>query len=182
MIFNMKFKLLVKPYFWQDLKWKVLDFFNPRQKWLFKKIGNSWKDKGEIIRETLFECVVHFVDEEGGLEGLKFNAEHISNQQEKREEYQKVLNILNWCYDYITRERPRYEKLLDESYPKRLLKFEDEFNKAEDGHSYWKSCEQRYGMPFEEAYRDVFYWEKEIKRNDDRVLRYVVEYRDWMWT
>lgn len=99
------------------LYWKIHDFFFPKQKWLTKAIGKSWKDKDAIIQDTLFACVVHFVEEEDGLEAIwndelgpdeLFSEEYINNLRRVRGE-------LNYCYNYIKLGRPALDKIIQES-------------------------------------------------------------------
>ena len=60
--------LLLHKYFWMDLKYQIKSWFNPSQKWLTKDIPNTWCDKVTLIPHLLFSCLVHFVEEEKGLQ------------------------------------------------------------------------------------------------------------------
>lgn len=177
----MNFKKLKYKMFWWELWWSIRDYFNPRQKWLFKKIGNSWKDKDQIIRETLFECLIHFVEEEKGLNGIwceEYYGE--ANLSEKYiEERKKVRDVLEYCYNYVKNERSIMEKGLDGSYPESDV---DMVEMMENGMYRMKSCEERYGCSYEEAYENVHYWENRIKNEDTFVMEEIIKYREYLWT
>lgn len=156
---------------------------SPRQKWLFKKIGNSWKDKDYIIRETVFECLVHFVESEKGLELLEYNAQHPKNPVENRDRYQEVVNDLSECYAYITKDRPDLENQLDNAYPINLSSDPRGcLKKTEDGFYIMKSCEERSGMSYQEAYAEVHRLENLIEQKDSEVMNLIIKHRSYMWT
>ena len=61
------FKKITNIYFWFNLVTTIKVFFKPKQKWLTETIPNSWKDKPELIRDILFECIIHFIEEENKI-------------------------------------------------------------------------------------------------------------------
>ena len=58
--------------YWDELRW----WWNPRQKWLIKKIPNHWVDKDYLWEICILEGIKHYVEQDGGLD---FN-NYVSNQ------------------------------------------------------------------------------------------------------
>jgi hypothetical protein len=103
----------------QDLKQYICDLFNPKQKWLTKQIPRAWQDKPELIRDVLFNCIVHFVEEENGLDphGVDWSEElkngHVT--QEYVDHNNEILDSITRCYNWIKTDRPRLEKIFNEN-------------------------------------------------------------------
>jgi hypothetical protein len=95
------------PYFWKEIKSKISSFFFPRQKWLTKKIPNSWCDKVELIPLVLFAVLEHYVE----TEMHRVSWDWCETHKEAGEKINKI-------YKYIKEERPQLEKQLDQSYPR----------------------------------------------------------------
>lgn len=93
--------------FWYE---KISATLNPRQKWLTKKIPNTWSDKVWLIPELNFEMVVHFVDGEDCFSSVVYDdtTDHI-----------KFAKGLKECYHYITATRPKLQKDYDDSFPEK---------------------------------------------------------------
>lgn len=186
----MKLKRLFNKFFWYDLQYKISGFFNPRQKWLTKQIPNTWCDKVELIPRTLFACLVHFVEEENGLRDKYDYTIDIEKGHIKQEHVDEIVardSELRSVYTYITQERPSLEKQLEQSYPKPVgdkHDFDSIFEPCEDGSGYLKlaSCEKRYGMSFEEAYKEVNRIEALIADKNMWAMTTIVKYHEYLWT
>jgi len=168
----MKSKFL-NPWFWFGLWTDIKCFFNPRQKWLTKKIPNHWCDKVDLIRIVLFECLVNFVDDEKCFEVLCWgeNEEDFKHYgenwqqvvQEKQEDKAKILK----CYDYITKQRPQLSIDLNKAYP--------EFD-IDD------MLQVRKTINYLEVYGEVIRIEALIEKLDNETLSTILELRERLWT
>jgi hypothetical protein len=102
-------------FFWKYKVWYPLcAWFNPRQKWLTKLISNQWMDKPELIKDILFACLVHYVEEEKGINSREFyetdyREGHIS--KEYLDHCIEVNTDLQNVYNYIKTERPRLDAI-----------------------------------------------------------------------
>lgn len=177
--------LIFNSFFWNDLKYQISASFNPRQKWLTKSIPNTWCDKTTLIPHLLFECLIHYVEKEGGLrdqtdwsEDLKggyVTQEYIDNLKTRDE-------LLRAVYNYVKTERLVIESEQDNSYPIPLSPTKDLFTKNEDGNRTMRTCDDVYGMSFTEAYAEVNRLEKLIEEKDMWAMNTIVKYYQYMWT
>ena len=168
----MKSKFL-NPWFWSGCWVDIKCLFNPRQKWLTKKIPNHWCDKVELIRIVLFECLVDFVDGEKCFEVLcwgeneedckQYGENWQQRVQEKQEEKAKILK----CYDYITKQRPQLSIDLDKAYP--------EFD-IDD------MLQVRKTINYLDTYGEVIRIEALIEKLDKETLSTILELRERLWT
>jgi hypothetical protein len=115
----MNYKRLFSRYFWNDLWYKITAFFNPRQKWLTKLISNQWMDKPELIKDILFACLVHYVEEEKGINSRElyetdYKEGHIS--KEYLDHCIEVNTDLQNVYNYIKMERPKIELVIEREW------------------------------------------------------------------
>ena len=162
---------LLTSWYWNQLWWNIKCFFNPRQKWLTKKIPNHWCDKVELIRIVLFESLVHYVDGEKCFEVLAWEEEDYKDiglnwktlLNEKQERKAKILK----CYDYITKQRPQLCIDLDKSYP--------EFN-IDD------LVAVRKTINYLDTYGEAIRIEKLIEKLDNETLSTILELRQGLWT
>lgn len=140
----------------------IKTFFNPRQKWLIKKIPNHWMDKDGLIELVLFECLIHYVEQEVGLQDKLDWDEELKNGFISEEYVANVKSIdgrLREAYDYVKYERPKLQKALDDSYP--------EFDAK---------------GTYEELYGETNRLEQEICSKDTKAMQTIVELRQYMWT
>ena len=184
----MKLKLLTYPYFWRELKWNIRDYFFPKSKWLFKKIGNHYCDARGLVDIVLFEILVHFVEVDKGLDSI-WSDELYADDLEKgyiNEEYKnersEIRNQLWTAYHYIKNERPELEKQEEESHPKPLKPHAEWIVRGEDGNSRMLSCEERYGMSFQEAYAENMRINKQIEDSDTLTMEIIIKHRKYLWT
>lgn len=148
------------------IRWKekLSDYFFPKQKWLYKKFPKQWTDKPEIIRISLFEIVVHFVEEEGELD--HFNPDDVLD--EHKDQWFKFCVELKECYEYIKNERPKLQKKIDDFYYKSgdclMLPLEDNCD---------DNCEKDYAKQAE--------LEDSLSEIDTKYLTWIAANRDFMW-
>ena len=178
--------LLFNSFYWWDLRYKINAFFNPRQKWLTKTIPNTWFDKTALIPHLLFTCLVHYVEDEKGLQDQTDWSDDLEKGHVSQEYVDSVKNTdneLREVYNYIKTERPDLEKQHQNSYPTRKSKgVDDLFVETEDGNFTMRSCEDLYGMPYKEAYAETTRLEKLIEEKDMWAMQTIVKHYQKLWT
>jgi hypothetical protein len=188
----MNLKLLTHRYFWYDLKWKIRNFFFPQNKWLRNLVGKDYCEPQWIIENVLFTTLVNFVEQEDGLNAIlnydvareSLRDDHITQDYINfREPIRKQVES---AYNYIKNTRPQLEMKKDSLYPKcRSEKTEvsDWLVPNEGGKSYrMTTCEERYGMSYEESYGPVNDLEEEIKALDTFYLKIIIDNREALWS
>jgi len=115
----MNIKRLFSSWFWKNDIWCLLcAWFNPRQKWLTKHIKNTWQDKPELIKDILFACLVHYVEQEKGIHDPAIYDDDLKAGYISQEYYDSVVTTnteLQDVYNYIKNERPLLEKEADDA-------------------------------------------------------------------
>lgn len=127
-------------------------FLKPRQKWLIKKIPNSWADKTWLIPEVNFAMVIDFIEGEEALD--------VTNWEGSSDQAGQFEKELKDCYDYIKNRRPQLQKDYENSYP-------DEDNRT-----------GKYEIDYAEHTRIELLLNKE----DTKYLVWIVTNRDFFWT
>lgn len=111
----MNIKRLFNSFFWKyDVWYPLCSWFNPRQKWLTKLIPNTWMDKPELIKDILFACLVHYVEEEKGIQNPELYDDDLKAGYISQEYYDSIVTTnteLQEVYDYIKNERPKLESI-----------------------------------------------------------------------
>ena len=129
----MNYKRLFSRYFWKDLQYSIAAFFNPRQKWLTKHIPNTWMDKPELIKDVLFACLIHYVEEEQGLRDASFYEQDLKEGHISQEYYDHtttVNNDLREVYVYLKEER-------------KTLEDRETFENAQDMLAHWQLLDDK---------------------------------------
>jgi hypothetical protein len=155
------------PYCWYNIKSQISAFFNPRQRWLTKKIPKTWHDKDGLIQIVLFECVVNYVEDENGLKDKIDWSEDMKNGHISQDYIDHVKDIdgrIRKVYEYITKTRPKLHAQLDAAYPE------------------YVGLGLDITGTYEELYGEVNRIEKEISEKDTWAMQTIVELRECMWT
>ena len=177
--------LLFNSFYWWDLKYKIQAFFNPRQKWLTKSIPNTWCDKVSLVPHLLFTCLVHYVEDENGLQDQidwSDDLEKGYTSQEYVDNVKSTDSELRSVYNYIKTERPQLEDQYNNSYPTPNSKGGDFFVQDADGRYTMRSCEDLYGLSYEEAYAETHRLEKLIEEKDMSAMLTIVKHYQRLWT
>jgi hypothetical protein len=177
--------LLFNSFYWWDIRYKISAFFNPRQKWLTKTIPNTWCDKVSLIPHLLFTCLVHYVEQEEGLNDNYDYAEELEKGHVSQQYVDSVMETdreLREVYNYIKVERSQLEEQHENSYPTPTSKATDFFVKGADGHYTMRSCEDLYGFPYEEAYAETHRLEALIEEKDMWAMNTIIKHYQKMWT
>ena len=122
-------------FFWKYKVWYPLcAWFNPRQKWLTKLISNQWMDKPELIKDILFACLVHYVEEEKGINSREFYETDYKEGHISKEYFDHCIEVntdLQNVYNYIKTERPKFELVIEREQDtnfRNAIKMESEMN------------------------------------------------------
>ena len=122
-------------FFWKYNVWYPLcAWFNPRQKWLTKLISNQWMDKPELIKDILFACLVHYVEEEKGINSREFYETDYREGYTSKEYLDHCIEVntdLQNVYNYIKTERPKFELVIEQEWKTNCriaIKMESEMN------------------------------------------------------
>lgn len=179
--------LLFNSFYWWDLRYKICAWFNPRQKWLTQTIPNTWCDKVTLIPHLLFSCLVHYVEDEKGLQDEIDWSDDLKKgyiSQEYVDNIQATDSELRAVYNYIKVERPQLEEQYNNSYPtlKSSKEINDIFVEDADGNSTMKSCEELYGLSYEEAYAETHRLEALIEEKDMWAMQTIIKHYQKMWT
>jgi hypothetical protein len=164
---------------WEDIKWDIRDwfrytmprpiregwwairaFFNPRQRWLTKKIPYQWIDKDSLIEICLLESLKHYVEGED-----VFNVLSRDNPPYQK----KFLDKVEHYYKVVTVQLTELEKQLAvvwNNVPCRDLK---DINNQQPG-------------DYERIYGEVDRLEKQIKDLKTEVMVWIVTERESLWT
>ena len=168
-------------------------WFNPRQKWLTKKIPKTYCDCVDLPWICLSEILIHFVEVEEGLESIwgdnYLNDPYVSDDYRLARE--PVRKELEEIYEYVKTGRPQLQKELDESYPEPInggcmldysIPIIEEDGKTVMKYREMKSCEEIYGMSFKEAYFKVHMFEALIEERDTWAMTGIINNRQFLWT
>lgn len=142
--------------------------FNPQQRWLTKQFRRTWMDKDEIIFQTLFGCIVHWVEVEGVEnrsacwdEDLK--AGYVTQQYV--DEKQKIEDKITEIYLWHTNDR----KLLEADAQKLLLDSIDQLDN-----------ESRVSTA--KLYKKVRKIQDKIEKQDQAYMKEIVKLSGYLWT
>ena len=141
--------------------------FFPQQRWLTKKFGRTWMDKDKIIFETLFGCVVHWVEVEGkdarniswdeDLKGGYVSKQYVKSKQDVED---KITEIYLWH----THDRAILEKEIDE--------YSDEYFNSQ----------LTSKLPNKKIAKKIFNIRSKIDKQDKEYMKKIIEICDRMWT
>lgn len=169
--------------------WDVWDFFPyryrmyyydhikpllcPSNKKIRASIPRTWADITSLIVNVNFAMIKQFYEDEYLL--------GIVDWAGSSEGHKKFEQWLKDAYTYISHKRPSLEAERDNSYPptKPLNEwFEEKID--ENGKKVYQMIPDK--IPYEIRYKDVIRLEKEIEENDTKILKEMIEYRDFFWT
>jgi len=148
-------------HWWNDLYYKQISSrLNPRNKWLTKQIPRTWQDKDHILEICVLEALKHYVEGEKCFEVLstKGPPEQVKYLREVLENYEAVKYKL-----------PALEKQLEEAWDAIPSRHINDIN---------KSTKEDY----DRTYGKIDALDEEIYNLKTKVMLWVVEYRNGLWT
>jgi len=166
---NMK---ILYPYFWSDLKYKIRDFFFPRQKWLTNCIPTNYTENDDLVEIILFKILQEFVEVEIGKKEL-FDPDRWKNENnEWTENQRKFEEELKKHYVLLTQTLPELQKKEDEEWEK-IPPFS--LNEITSGK--WIA-----NNSYKKTYNGVDLAEKNKEDLKNKICEFVVKNRHLMWT
>ena len=158
------------PYKWRLWYWdNIKPIIKPAHKRLRKAIPRQWRDISSLIVELNFEIIKSFYEEEY-VKGLV----DWEGTSKKAAEFEKWLKK---AYRYIVVERSILEKRMEKAYPP-SKPFDEMFKPTGDGNYEFVTD----GVPYEIKYKAVNDIEDEIEKNDTKILKDIIKYKDFFWT
>lgn len=152
---NISYKI---PYKIRTAWYEFKCFFNPKNKKYRAAIPNTWTDVCVLIEDVNFAFIKGFYEDEYKSGWVDWEA---SGQQTA-----KFAKWLEKAYQYVTVERPQLQKDLDAAYPPLTAKRLTEIKRES----------------YEADYAEVHRLEKLISDKDTKILKDVIEYRQYFWT
>lgn len=99
------------------VSYHLSNFFFHKQRWL--KIDRSWCDKTELIPDLIFQCLIHFVEEEKGIEITDWKAEgydHTDKKEDLKRAYRYAKYVRKPLEEKGWNCNPRYYRYFSELY------------------------------------------------------------------
>lgn len=148
------------PYKYRQIWHNIRDWFNPRQRWLTKKIPNHWVDKDTLWEICILEGIKHYVEGERCFEILADNPE----------DQKKFLDEVRENYRLITEVLPSLEQGMELAWKEIPFRGLDQINKGMSKFEY----DMTYGI--------VDKFEKEIADTKTKIMWWAVTNREKIWT
>ena len=177
-----------------SIQWKIRSWISeliwPRQKWLTKKIPRSWCDKVELMREVMFEMIVHFVEEEMDIVSWDYDDDVAAGYvtQEQSDEKKKLAYEIRKLYHYIKHVRPALEKEIETSYPEHpldIFNVDKENPREVNGIKIYDVIDVRTEEQKQDCaacYKKIHELEEQLDKQDQQALHQIVELRPILWT
>lgn len=161
------------PYKWSMFYWDCIKpLFKPCNRRIRNSIPRQWCDISQLIVDVNFEFVKTFYETEFKADIVDWNA---------TEHHKEFAEWLTQSYLYITEQRPKLQKDLENAYPP--SKPLDEMFKQtvnNDGETVYQMVDD--GVPYNVKYAEVNRIEKLIDDSDTALLQQIIKRRDYFWT
>lgn len=149
---------------------KIRPIWNDENKYIRKSIPRTWCDVTSLIVDVNFTMIKKFYEEEYVDGPVDWTA---------TEEHRTFAGWLENAYQYITKERQKYEQAMDDAYPP-YRPLDEMFKPIEkDGKTMYQMVSRG---PYEEIYGEVNRLEKLIDELDTATLSNFIKYRHFFWT
>ena len=148
------------------------NLFKSPQKWIYKYIPKrEYADKTYLIPEFLFGCVVEFVESEKCFEHTEYRY-HSSDRKFARD--------LKRCYFFAKKVRPFMQQSIDYELDEASKKNPMVWKESEDDDSIECTLESKYS--YEELYGRYNYTEENLKKQEQKYMKWIVKNVDHLWT
>ena len=146
--------------------------FRSPQKWIYKYIPKrEYSDKVELIPEFLFGCVIEFVESEKCFE----HTDYSTCTSDK-----KFASELKRCYDFVKNVRPSLQQSMDEELTEAYEKNPMVWKESEEDDSLLELEESKYS--YKELYGRYNYTEENLKKQEQKYMKWIVKNVDHLWT
>ena len=150
----------------------IKNIFRSPQKWIYKYIPKrEYADKTHLIPEFLFGCVIEFVESEKCFEHINFDAVP---------EQKKFARELRQCYDFVKNVRPFLQQAMDEELTEASKKNPMVWKESKGDDSLLELEESKYS--YKELYGRYNYLEENLKKQDQKYMKWIVKNIDHLWT
>lgn len=147
--------------------------FKSPQEWIYKYIPKrEYADKTYLIPEFLFGCVIEFVESEKCFEHVDYTGSGLNHEKFARE--------LRQCYDFVKNVRPSLQQSMDKELTEATEKNPITFNKIEGDDSLLEVERSKYS--YEELYGRYRYLEENLKKQEQKYMKWIVKNIDHLWT
>jgi hypothetical protein len=151
---------------------RVKPIFFPAHKKVRAAIPRTWADITSMIVDVNFAMIKEFYEDEYLLGFVDWEG--------SGESHKKFEEWLKKAYTYVVCKRPSLQAERDNSYPP-LKPFDEWFKPVKEGGKRFFQMHDD-GIPYEIKYKDVICLEKEITDTDTKLLKEMIEYREYFWT
>ena len=146
--------------------------FRSPQKWIYKYIPKrEYSDKVELIPEFLFGCVIEFVESEKCFECIDYS---------DSTSHKKFARDLKRCYFFVKRVRPFMQQSMDYELDEATKKNPLVWKESEEDDSLLELEESKYS--YEELYGRYNYAEENLKKQEQKYMKWIVKNVDHLWT
>lgn len=160
---------------WNDFYWnKIRPIFKPQLQRYRKVIPKTWVDLTELIVICNLEFIKGFYEDEFTKDIVDWNA---------TPEHKAFAQWLKKAYKYVTVERPKLLKDIENAYPEENWDrvFEKSIN--DDGLVAWEwKGEKDTKSTYKKMYGKVESLEKRLAEKDTKYITEMVKNRDCFWT
>jgi len=158
--FQNKFSIL-NGYWWRNFWYQQISSrLRPRNKWLTRHIPRTWADKDTILEICVLESLKHYVDEDGE------DAFHVLSTENPPEQAAFMAEVKRY-YELATVTLPALQKQID-----------DEWEKVP--HTDWRDI--NHPCDYEKKYGKIDRLEKELYDLQTKIMVWVVQNRNALWT
>lgn len=163
------------PRFIKDIYYdNIKPIFKPHHQRYRKLFPRTWTDLTELIVVCNLEFIKGFYEDEYLNDCTDWNS---------TEDLKKFSQWLKKAHKYVTIERPKLEKDIENAYPKdswddMFVKFTDE-----NGLVRWKSKDTKDPKKtYKQKYGKLEQLEKKLSEKDTKIITEMVNYRGYFWT
>lgn len=150
-------------YWWHDMWYKyVSSVFRPRNKWLTKQIPRTWQDKDTLLETCVIGALKHYVDVDGE------DCMHVLSTTEPEWQAEFMRQVQHY-YDLATQKLPALQKELAAEWD------------ALPPHN-WNDINKGDKDDYDRKYGKIDRLEKEIHDLQTKIMVWVVENREGLWT
>lgn len=151
-------------YHWRQVKYKIIHFFNPCQKWIKKYIRyNGWCDKDSLMEDFIRGCIIEFVDTEGCFENTCWDSD-----EGHRECKKGLISAYRWFKYGVPLAQLDLKNAYDR-IPNDNMSIDEES----------KRMNFKYGI---EIYDEVWDVEARILEQNTKYMTWAIVNREWLWT
>ena len=148
------------------------NLFKSPQKWIYKYIPKrEYADKTHLIPEFLFGCVIEFVESEECFERIDYSVWPA---------HEKFARDLKRCYDFVKNVRPSLQQSMDEELTEASEKNPMVWKESEGDNSLLELEESKYS--YKELYGRYNYIEENLKKQEQKYMKWIVKNVDHLWT